>query len=102
MRFKFKIAAALFGGALALIACAGILLADNAINAAVTESNTGVALTEKTVYVDSNGNISATEAEGYTAYTIGLKMAYGASVRYADTESDKTGMRFKTLVKKDG
>ncbi len=99
---KFKIAAAFFGGTLALTAGAGILLADNVMNAAAEESNTGVALTEKTVYVDSNGNISATEAEGYTAYTIGLKMAYGASVRYTDTESDKTGMRFKTLVKKDG
>ena len=97
---KFKIAAALFGGTLALTAGAGILLADNAMNAAAEESTTGVALNEKTVYVDGNGNISASEAEGYTAYTIGLKMAFGASVRYTDTESESTGMRFKTLVEK--
>ena len=97
---KFKIAAALFGGTLALTAGAGILLRDNAMNAAAEESNPGVALNEKTVYVNASGDVSANEKDGYTAYTIGLKMAYGASVRYTDTQSDSTGMRFKTLVEK--
>ena len=89
---------------LALTFFAGMVYVGNETKAMASGEATAlnvVALNEKTVYADNDGNIYSAEAEGRTAYTIGLKMAFGASVRYSDAASNSTGMRFKTLVSKN-
>ena len=70
-------------------------------NLVMGETNVSAEMTDgvKTVWVDGNGNVYSSEAEGREAVTLKLSNYNGASIRYS---AENPGIRFIGAIEKEG